>query len=319
MNAALDQDKEKLMRSYLLGELSETERTRFEERFLGDDDQFAELLAVEENLIDRYLSGSLSASELRNFEKTFLASPRRRRIVETQSLLRTSAEIRLAELKRTKEAPQTSSSNTRPSRFFRYPAARWAVAGVALLIVIGGSWLIWRFLETPKRIEQVAVNSERNAPEPPADILPLQPAGSPTAVTNKPATDANRTNVLKPANDRRAPRAGSAVATLLLSPGLTRGGGEPPILTLSRATRTVIVKVPLAGDAGQTYQVAVQTPEGKEIWNASGLRAIKGSSLSVSIPARSFTNGDYILTVNRSAASGTLEKVGQYAFSSILK
>src|SRR5262245_414911 len=66
------------LREFLLGEVSEEQRSALEERFLADDEFSAELGAAEDELIETYLRNELSADDRREFETTFLAQPRRR-------------------------------------------------------------------------------------------------------------------------------------------------------------------------------------------------------------------------------------------------
>lgn len=66
------------MVDYLLGEMSEEAEARFEESYFADDDLFERFLIVKEELIDGYVRGRLSESERERFERRFLTSPRRR-------------------------------------------------------------------------------------------------------------------------------------------------------------------------------------------------------------------------------------------------
>jgi anti-sigma factor RsiW len=75
-------NEEMRIRRYLLGELSETARKRFESRYFTDPECFARLNAVENDLIDSYVHGLLPFSEQRNFRMQYLDSPARRERVE---------------------------------------------------------------------------------------------------------------------------------------------------------------------------------------------------------------------------------------------
>src|SRR5262245_46314087 len=65
------------LRRYLLGELTEDEEARHEERLLTEKDYFDRLLLSEDDLIDEYVRGMLSAQDKERMERRFLASPRR--------------------------------------------------------------------------------------------------------------------------------------------------------------------------------------------------------------------------------------------------
>ena len=71
-----------LMRRYFLGDLPSEESARIEDRFLVDADVFEEMLATENDLIDAYVLGELAEDERKKFEAEYLRSPRRREKVE---------------------------------------------------------------------------------------------------------------------------------------------------------------------------------------------------------------------------------------------
>src|SRR4051812_3826365 len=83
-----------LITSYLLGELSEDERSRLEERYFADAELSHEVQAVRDELVDAYVRGRLPQRERERFETYFMASPRRRERVEfAAALLQSSADL----------------------------------------------------------------------------------------------------------------------------------------------------------------------------------------------------------------------------------
>lgn len=71
-------DREADLRAYLLGVLPPERQDEIDERFFADEVLHAELQATADDLIHAYLSGELSATDRERFETHFLASPRRR-------------------------------------------------------------------------------------------------------------------------------------------------------------------------------------------------------------------------------------------------
>jgi hypothetical protein len=63
---------------YLLGDLTPSEEESVEKAYVSESEAFHQLLAAEEDLIDAYVAGSLSDSDRRRFEERFLVSPERR-------------------------------------------------------------------------------------------------------------------------------------------------------------------------------------------------------------------------------------------------
>src|ERR1051325_3604602 len=79
---AADLNNEKLIARYLLGDLPEEQQVEIEERAFADKDYLALVTAVENDLIDEYVRRELSETERRKFESRFLASAERRKRVE---------------------------------------------------------------------------------------------------------------------------------------------------------------------------------------------------------------------------------------------
>lgn len=80
-------DEAATIRRYLLGEMSDEERTRFEQSYMEDDDLFEELRTFESGLIDRYVGKELSDKDRALFERHFLNSSARRRQIELAQAL----------------------------------------------------------------------------------------------------------------------------------------------------------------------------------------------------------------------------------------
>lgn len=120
---------------YLLGDLPEDLRRRFEEGYLTDDEVFSELLRVEADLIDRYLDGRLTQSQRLNFDNYFLQSEARRRRVKVVGERR-KAEVRSGD--------PVDFVDLKMDRVARPPRGSWMRRllrrlGVCSGLVIGGS------------------------------------------------------------------------------------------------------------------------------------------------------------------------------------
>ena len=63
-----DKEDRGLVKQYLLGELTDQERERFEVLMMSDTELFNEMLLVEEDLIEAYVHGRLSGNERQRFE-----------------------------------------------------------------------------------------------------------------------------------------------------------------------------------------------------------------------------------------------------------
>ena len=86
---SVSEDRDGRFVRYLLGDLTPSEEESVEKAYVSDDEAFHELLAAEEDLIDAYVAGGLSDSDRRRFEERFLVSPERReRVAFARALAR---------------------------------------------------------------------------------------------------------------------------------------------------------------------------------------------------------------------------------------
>ncbi|HEX6717730.1 MAG TPA: hypothetical protein VF088_11505, partial [Pyrinomonadaceae bacterium] len=142
-----DLNSEDLIARYLLGELPEEQQIEIEDRAFADKEYLATITAVENDLIDEYVRQELSESDRRRFEERFLASAERRKRVEfAKALSNVHAEVVVP---KKAVASQASTWSWRESlyAFLRglNPAARFAVVAAMILLVVGAAWL---FTET---------------------------------------------------------------------------------------------------------------------------------------------------------------------------
>lgn len=72
MSTGAESDEIKL---YLLGELTEAQLIRLEERYFADSDFFDQIDAAEDDLIEKFLLGTLSRHEQSRLKELFLVSP----------------------------------------------------------------------------------------------------------------------------------------------------------------------------------------------------------------------------------------------------
>jgi anti-sigma factor RsiW len=79
---SVSESAESLLIQYLLGEMSEEDEVRVEDRAFADASYLGALEGVEADLIDAYVRGELSPAEQRGFKRRFLNSPQRRSKVE---------------------------------------------------------------------------------------------------------------------------------------------------------------------------------------------------------------------------------------------
>ena len=313
-------NQKKAFKLYLLGELSEDERSRLEERLLADDDYFQQLLLVEEDLIDDYLSGELQPIERARFDEYFMSAP------ERQQDLRFAKAFRKYVATADETASQSIQSPTGGVSFLsslllflRPPRLALLFSLIALAFIIGSIWLIRR----PAQPESIATRTEPS----PAPTPTAQPEPSPQPVnTNTSPAQASPTPLIADGNKGAQPRPtppaerqGPTLFTVALASGMVRGGGEIKGVRLPGSASTVQFRLeldPASGDY-RSYRAVLQTGSGREVTSRGGLRAratSRGKMVVWEIPAKLLGREDYYLRLSGESPEGQFESAGSYGF-----
>src|SRR5437016_4920897 len=133
-------DKQSIER-YLLGDLPEDEQVRLEDRAFSEPEYLLAVQAIEKDLIDEYARGELSASDRQKFDEHFLASDERRRKVEfARAFARVSSEYTTAETSAV--TPESWWVILRGSLGGRSLALGFSVAALVLLFLVAGLWFL---------------------------------------------------------------------------------------------------------------------------------------------------------------------------------
>ena len=138
------------IRAYLLCSLSAEEEAGLEELYFADPEQVAEVWAVFADLSEQYLGGQLSEVERSQFENRLRRSPAMREMFENEKALFTYAPATLPEREREETPPAVQSSPLRSRRFDRWGGGllRFAALSASLLLV-AGLWFAWQSRRTP--------------------------------------------------------------------------------------------------------------------------------------------------------------------------
>lgn len=304
-------EDDKLIARYLLGELSEEERDRFEERLFADDLFSHEIEAARDQLTEDYLRGALSGREHERFETCFLASPSRRERVET-----TRALIQVANRAAAAEAPAPAFV----ARGFgsKVPKLRLWLAAAALVVIAVGVILVIQSIRLQSRVERL--EGQRAALENGERELRQQ-------LSEQKANEQQIAEQLRIAQDERVRleqeleavkkgRPGAeelSMASLTLSPVLVRDESRIPLLRITPAVRRVRVRVNFDAPHYDSYEAMLETVEGKRVWRDAGLNA-SGATVTLYIPASQLGEADYLLTLRGVTSRGRGEEAGKYYF-----
>jgi len=300
-----ERDDEKLMVQYLLGNLSEEEQVRIEDRAFADAKYLGALEAAEADLIDAYVRGELSPSERLEFERRFLTSSHRRSKVEfARDLVRVTNESKAAQNALLERRPPAWLSLSNLFRGWN-PALQFAGVLAVLISVAGASWLLVENRAIRSRV--AALETERRNLETRQEQLRRQ-------LTE----EQDRTGKL--AADLQKPPSVSAplVASLVLLPGLARAETGRAQLALNPSAQLAHIEIVLEPrDDYPRYSSEIRTRSGEEVLIRGNLRrrrSAAGDVVSFDVPTNALDAGEYELTLKGVAGDGRAQDLGYYYF-----
>ncbi len=290
------------MTGYLLGELSEEERTKFEIRYLADDSLFEQMLLVKEDLIDDYVRQRLDAATREKFERHFLATPEGRQEIAFAHALR----VKLNE----EETEKTEQRQFKlPEWLGGWSFRELLLAGATVLMFVGGAWL-WNqnrklrtelFGMSAQNTEQARRNAELQQ-----QLANLR-LPSPVSV---------ETESTKPTN---SPQPAYNLLAINLALSNSRGSAEPiqvTEITLPEGEIRPDLTIRLRfKPVGSTCTVVLKAPDGTSAERRE-VRAYskEGYFLRVTFPQVKLKTGDYEIIVQGRDIDDDSEKTDSYLF-----
>lgn len=312
---------EQLIESYLLGQLSEEEAARLEERGLADYDFFERMLVVEDRLIDDFLAGQLAPQACAQFEHHFLASPKRRERVElTAALLKSVSQPLTPTLISAPAADKQSAVAdkltwlNRWQNFFGLNMLAYGMTAAALLLLAFAGWSFMETRQTRKELAQLS--RERTAAQQREQELQARldaQQGQNEELRQELERNHAELERLKAEEAKlQQPRSPTTViASLVLTPPVLRGNSpaQVPQLTIQPGTATARLTLVVDKELIASFpNVRAELSRGGKIeWSQTGLqpRGIKaGRAFIIMLPAASLSGGSYMIRLVGSGAVG---------------
>lgn len=297
----------KVLVQYLLGELSEAERSEIAERYFQDDDLFDELLEVESELSDKCARGSLSEKDQEAFKYYLANLPGGR---QKLAVAKAWTQITDEEKERAQQflneyvpasVPWWQSLLKSPSKL---PATlQYAMIAGLVLMVFGLLFLLsqvrqLRHDNDQLRAQLASLEREKESLEESARIS--QSGASAERIRQL----EEQLKLEQQANEAQAQHLASlqpampVVVSWTLTPAL-RSSGSPDKVTLPHSAKSVLISMPIENAAQvSSSRAIIQTTIGAQRREITGLRANKtGDSVSLKLPASYFTETSYKLTL----------------------
>lgn len=284
---------------FLLGELAEADRLKFEDRCLADDAFFEGVDRTEEWLVAGYADGTLEAGLRRRFEARFHHAPRRAARVRLEQLLQHS--VGSEGLAGFRKPDETEAGTAVPIRaWIRRPQFRLALAAAAGLAAVT---LAATFFFMNQGLRDRLARAESDLARARQQVGALERS----ARTGGPGGILSGSGELAP----------GAVAALALEPGTLRGEAGSQRLALGAGVRLVWLRLLVAAPgASVEYRVVARTPEGKELARFDRLaprESAEGTVVDVALPAALLPRGTTcLLRLEGLDARGGAEELGTY-------
>ena len=321
-----DANQRDILIRYLLGELSDEEAEKIEERYFTDEDFFTEMVLAEQALFQAHKEGALSASNQRKFEARYLTNRSLYNTWLAHSSLSDLAGKRAArenEIQPTltaKESAQnvpqhvTGSSAASVNAFRSSAAAQnqavpkskvqfWAAAAVIVMMVMSLALLIY----SEKRIERERNNAVNDKAKLNEEITKKQ----------------DEIDFLQEELGRERISQVEAVKIPTITLGTTRSGpgGEPGSASLQISPETMVIRVqaPLpfeSADSAAIYQISLEL-NGETILERRRLRPVKtrdGYVLSYMFSLEGLPAAQYKVVVKRRISGQDYEEVNSALF-----
>jgi hypothetical protein len=300
---------DRMLTQYLLGELTEEDAERLDELSVADDAVAARLDEMENQLVDAHVRGELSAAEESTFRSFYLASPARRAKVEFAAAL-AGATGAAADVTAARDADVSRDSWL---DWLRAPhlALQWGFALAALVIATVAGYLI---IQNHALVSKIAEVQSLQA------TLDSRQRDLQAQIEANDSTPATATDTQKPATN--APAAPALAAAILLLPQ-TRGASQPVAILVEKGSATIPLVLALESSEFSHFEVALKDPgTNLVLWSSGALTAKRGGNLNtvaVNLPAKLLKQQNYSIELNGTAANGTPDLAGAYAFHAVLR
>lgn len=298
----------KVLVQYLLGELSEPERSEIAEHYFHDDDLFDELLEVENELLEKCARGSLNEKEQEAFKQYLEHLPDgRQRLAVARALSQTTD--------KEKERAQQFLDEYVPAFVPRWPsllklplklpATVQYVMIAGLVVMMSGLLLLLSQVRQLRhdndhvREQLAGLEREKQSLEESARSLQTDAGAERVRQLEE------QLKVEQQANEAQAQHLASLQPTMpvVVSWTLTqalRSMGSADKVELPHSAKFVSITLPIENAAQSSALAIMQTTTGEQRREITGLRASKtGKSVSLKLSASYFTATSYKLTLVR--------------------
>ena len=305
---------ERELKQYILGQLTELEEGRYEERLMSDDEFFREVegLAevVQDELVEDYLSGELTGEQKSAFEQRLPRSSEARAKLSLGRAL-------LAIGKRKQPRPSWGERFRLWTQPLLQPAPALA-SGLAFALLAGGAWSVSRVWDLQNQLAQAdAQQTLLTAIRESLSRQLEQERQLSSRMTRRFEEADSRLAGLEKSLETVQSRGIAALASFILKPGLQRSGGETTQVPITSGQKLVELKLDLGLDDYQSYRATLYDSSGDEVLAQSKLRAVSSGDnvyVVLQLPTQVLHGDDYQVRLSGVTASRESEMIDRYPF-----
>ena len=302
---------EKILRKYLLGELSPEEQQEVELQLMSDEDAYDLLVAAEDDLIDASIAGKLKGDELERFNNYFLAAGERQRKLQFGRSLERFV----------RDSPRSAASPESPARdvfwgavanFLRYrPAIAYAASAVVVLMIVGSIWSVFRIVELQRQLHSATaqladVGRERDETR--------RQLGESESLGERMRAQVQALEETLGATKSSVPQ---ALLAFNLIPGLSRSSSDIPRIVITPRTRLVQFSLALLDDNYDRYRVVLLDARDQALRTWDGLRSTAAGpnkAVVLTLPSDLLSSGEYSLNLSGITGSQQPEGINSFHF-----
>ena len=335
MSVEPSQETTELMTRFLLDQLSEEERKVVEERFLVDDEYFAQLLVVEDSLVDDYVFDRLAEEDRKNAELLFQSSSVAKREVKfTADLiasLRKAREAKASAKQKSKRAvvtneivaPKTSgwlrsqsSLNLLAAGFRGLPKVVAATAAlVALSIVTASIYFVIQYQRQKRELlaQQATLERSVQVARQQLDTEMRNAAELQKRLEFEAEMRAQAEQMLAQSQN---PEPRSLLSVVLLPNPFERGASAKTVILSANTNRLQFLLAVPASPRYPSYNVAIKTFGGRKVWARESIPTaqVKQNKLSLIVSSSLLPYDDYRIELQGISADGASQLVADYSF-----
>ena len=279
-------DKQDILRRYLLHDLAETEEEQIECSLLTDKDFSRRLAIAQDDLIDDFVAARLSQHELERFQKHFLTTPDRVQKLSFATVLNKYVTDKSEPAKVSVFEKLFAFFHTHPLKI-AFSTAFLLIMGVTLLIVFRGDWLPLK----QNKLQQEFVRLNRAQDSDPRPLFELK-------------------------------RSTANTLAMILRGNLVRENGNAREVEITGGVTLVRLLLEVTSGSHDRYNAVLQKANGENLASVEGLKARNDDGAEfviIIVPASFLSHGDYQLRLAGIDSAGRSSDLGLYPFQVITK